>query len=555
MASEAFNPFLDEEEEELPTSNRTEIEELPLALPPSPPTYEPEAISDSLTEEEFTLDGFDDLVALPEVPRATATDNNPTKDEAELLDGFSLDEWDFSDATAEPTLADSAVLPLPPVEEASAPPVDEPAEDFDLDDWGFSSPDREVSNNGLPLPPIDTSTVSPLEEPTESLDLDDWDFTGVEPVDTPLKSNATAAPFIIEDDEAEWADEEDPPLVSDDDEFDFTSLLNAYELPEDEESETPTPSDDGDSLETDWGFLDEDTAAAPVPTVEDEEEPEVNWEAWGLDESGEALDHTPSFSSFPTEEELAKLDTEEVEEEPEEDLAAYLDQLSEGIEPEDPSEEETPAWKKKVQETIAQIKSELRGGDEAPPPSEKAPKAAREGGKPSIPLVGKILAPYTWLAMRVMKLLLLVLSPLKKIPGLGKFIGENVFFKTVSYILPLLILALILNWQGSKPLPPAKAITFPDGGAASIEKFGYDSKTNEAYATIVNEGEVIAEVTPTFKVYSIQPSLNPLSLFFAKPAGTCKGSKVEVPIEEKLKVKVKCEVKGSPKKITGAIKW
>lgn len=203
---------------------------------------------------------------------------------------------------------------------------------------------------------------------------------------------------------------------------------------------------------------------------------------------------------------------------------------------------------------FAQIKSELRGeGDDDYKPSD------RQKGESGSRAGSKVAGFFTKLTDTLLKILFIPLGLLSKLPVIGgffrKLMNPNKVMRAVSVILPLVLVSVGLYIHGNQALLPPKKLTFPDGGAATFSQLSYDRESMTATGVITNTGEVNAEVSPKFVVHSIQPTINPLSLFYPKPNKPCVGDFIEVNIGEKKKVSVKCKVSGFDRKITGELKW
>lgn len=541
MSDDVLNPFVDDDEDEV------------LVRPLPPIAVEPPALLPRHAKDDA---GAEDTIALPD----SLTDELPLPDEftgevepelppveeqapAEVDLALPSEPQDDLDLTALLEQMDTAED-----EELTLPPTEDELESFGLDEFGLEELAAPQSDAELTLADLD-ETDTP-ETPGPHHDLSDF---GLEELPSPAPAPALEDDFDFS--QFDFADPPAPPEESEEegeDEPYFDSLPAqamplAYAEEDDEDEDLALEAED-------WGF-NELPAASETPAAEDwgfldlplEPEPAPEVQAW---------DEEPQ--RFPDEEPALETPAEPTD--APEDLSSYLADLEEESPPADSADENeaaagapVPKWKQKVQDTLAQIKSELRGGDEAP--ANRAPQNDEQEKRQGNGLLAKLFSPYTWLAGMVTSLLLKLLSPLKKIPALAGFIAPNKFFKALGYVLPLVIVALILHWQGSKPLPPAKDISFPDGGSAAVGKFGYDKDNGVAYATVTNTGAVIAEVTPTLYVYSIQPTINPVSFFFPKVNEACVGKPVRVDIGASKKISVPCEVKGSPRKVTGEIEW
>lgn len=522
MAQDFTNPFLEDDDDEVAPTSEPALPALPLELPAvaSPREEEDWPVAEDqapLPEQDwqptpppedepwdFSFDLEDEAGPISESVPVAAPIAEPRLEEPDLLDavvdnsGGATDDWGFLDLD-EPELA----LPVEASSEPEPVSLIESLDDEELgnleEDWGFSFDNDEASVEvplALPLP---------VEAPVPAPALEDgWGFSLDDKEDEDL-AVPVGLPLPLTDDESE------------------------------------TPAED----ETDWGFFE---AAS---------EDEIPLEEWGFTDE---LSDTPPVAEDPEAGEFPEDDADA--------LARFMDEVPEEEEPEsEPVESQTEDKDEesasdgigaRVAAIWAQVRSELRGGVSTPPPARQNSEDEEESGGPGAAaggILGKIFYPYTWLVGKILGLIILILSPLKRIPFLAPFIVGNLFFKIIAFALPLVVIFALLYWQGSKPLAVPGDLAFPDGGRAAISDFGYDSKTHEAYATVTNKGDVIAEVTPTLEVYSLKRGLNPLSFFFAKPNAKCEAKTVRVEIDSEVKVRVKCPIDGSAKKVTGELEW
>lgn len=192
--------------------------------------------------------------------------------------------------------------------------------------------------------------------------------------------------------------------------------------------------------------------------------------------------------------------------------------------------------------------------------ADKTPKKQKSSSNPLLKILKLISKPYTVIADFLLKLLLMILSFLGMLPIIGKllqpFLKESKVWRVFSYLLPVLLVFGFMWWNGSgSSLVKQSSTTFPDGGSAKFYNFHYDSKTKEVVGTVENNGEVIAEVVPTFTVESMNYSINPTSWFYPKKEKPCVGKPINVQIGEKVSAKAECNWSGEPKHISGKLKW
>src|SRR5699024_9770974 len=146
--------------------------------------------------------------------------------------------------------------------------------------------------------------------------------------------------------------------------------------------------------------------------------------------------------------------------------------------------------------------------------------------------IGKTILAF--LALCINKLadaLMNLVKILGHIPKIGKFfrmIPKNKkIFKIIAMILPLIIIFILffmlLKFSGGST--PA-TIELPDQGKAVMFNYEINEDDNTVTATVVNKGEIIADVTPSVKFYS--SSWSPLSWFKPQERGVCKSEMVSV---------------------------
>lgn len=219
----------------------------------------------------------------------------------------------------------------------------------------------------------------------------------------------------------------------------------------------------------------------------------------------------------------------------------------------------------------AQAAAELKGKD-APPPS-KSPISGKElallsdiekendetgkekkqekakNKKQGKPLFTRLTAPFVNLYLSlvnfIFKLLEGVLGFLGKIPLIGwpfRMLKELTKpLKIIATSLPLLLIIGGLIFLNVKAVPALSVTSLPDEGSATFTSFSYNSVKNTATGKVINTGDVIAEIVPTFTVYSMKPSLNPLSWVMPSKLFECKGDPVKIDIDQEKTVTGECK--------------
>lgn len=601
MTQSDFNPFVDEEDEiedsviaSLPNYTERVADDDLLASSHRPPTLE--ELADELPEG-FNSSGSRLGVESPGLPR-----NEYLEQEAleEALPDLGVESF------GEPAVATATELP----EGAPRFPEDSPLSEGEL---GFSPTHfhGEEFSNEEEIEKATAEEQAALES-TEPLNPTAGNIEEAEPAKVPFFPgfDFAAVQASIEAEEAleraaeleREATESDAPQAEDDltppeFEFDF-SLLENFSSSEPEGGEGSAPAEVASEADK--------FAFEPAPAFSEEDEDDE--EDWGFaaveaDEPEEAFEPlsaspaaAPSFAPAFNGEDEEEGEEAPYEPEIEDDFVPPANPFASVPEPEeDPALDNwheapaAPAVKKKrkklfdFEQTWANIKSELRGGDssnpmDAPWESEKPPKniltgednrKKREPGEDEEELssklkgaLAKLFSPYTKLSGFIGGLILAVLGFLGKLPLVGKpfsaLASKGTLIARVAAVLPVLLLVGGLFMHGnSKYGPTESTLEFPDGGKAVFSGFSYDRGAQAASGEINNVGEVVADVKPVFTVYAITPSLNPLSFFYPKPVGECSPAPLKVAIGDIERVTVTCDanIKGFRKKVSGELLW
>lgn len=388
-------------------------------------------------------------------------------------------------------------------------------------------------------------------------------------------------PYYMEDEES-WNDDDstnDASGISDDELDDLLNFDDDSWMDEDDSGE--------DNAEDSYYF-------------EDEEQPEGDDSIYLDEEDSIELRKDTDQSAWDDEEESWSQDEEWDDEDASEGNDAMLildDQDEEEDLPVDTAEEEEPSaakakkgesspWKSKLADFKRKAQAELQGNssegvtdndeDELDPDEEEAPeeeqgatRAPRRGAS-SGPLatlrnlaifriIGRLLrtrpllflarilrpikAAYLFVVNTVLKALEWTLGLLGRIPVIGKpFRWLRDLTEVLRYIatcIPVILFIILVVYLNHSAVPPKVDASMPDDGHLTISSMSYDGDTQSAVGTIVNDGEIIAEVQPKFTVYSSSP-LNPVSWAFPKKQMECLGTVVKLEAGESRVVKTKC---------------
>lgn len=174
----------------------------------------------------------------------------------------------------------------------------------------------------------------------------------------------------------------------------------------------------------------------------------------------------------------------------------------------------------------------------------------------------KIFSPLKKLYLLLVKLcfglLNIILGILSSLPFVGKFVkplqAASQFLQKIATYMPivLVVLGLILFSYMSVPQKVSED-ELPDGAALVIQKFKYND--GEPTAVVKNTGEVIlSDVSVNFKVYSLQPELNPKTWVVPTLVQECVSEPVSIDIESTGEVSVSCKIdEGYIPRVTGEI--
>ena len=513
----------------------------------------------------------------------------------DFYDGF--DEF-FSDDEEYPLTRPRGESTLPGGDSAAS--EDEALPELDLSSFNLSPGDDIVDDDDDDAPYYEDDSYESAEEEIEwdegeALAWDEGeDGYGDEEL-PPYNEDSTPEAETWQDADGE---EDKPSDGYSDDELD--ALLNF-----DDASWMNEDVDEGG--EAPYTLEDDDDAEDELISMEDDDEPSIDLrkpmesevdddDAW--DEDSQGMWHENS------EEDDAPTPLEEDEEDGEDSLEQ---EDSESSKPKKKGGGSTP-WKSKLAEFKRKAQAELQGKDskdEVPPREEmreddnedgddelsrgendseedeegatRAPHSEGSGGLKNLAIVrlitrllrtgplqflGKILRPiksaYLFVVNSILKALEWVLGLLGRIPVVGKpFRWLRDLTQVLRYIatcIPLVLLIILVVHLNRSAVPHQADSTMPDSGHVSISAMSYDGNSKAAKGTLVNDGDIIIKVQPTFTVYSSSP-LNPISWAFPGKQVECKGPMVKLEAGESKAVQAKCsgEAGGLFKKTTAQL--
>jgi hypothetical protein len=152
-----------------------------------------------------------------------------------------------------------------------------------------------------------------------------------------------------------------------------------------------------------------------------------------------------------------------------------------------------------------------------------------------------------------------VLGILSNLPLVGfvfkAALGATQILKVIANYLPIVFIVGALVLTSYLSIPRESKIELPDSGGATLTSFSYDSEKKAASGEIKNTGDIIAKVGVKFKVYSIQPTMSPKSWVIPQEIGKCASKDVEIDIDDKKIVSVKCsgEITGYLPRVSGEL--
>lgn len=220
---------------------------------------------------------------------------------------------------------------------------------------------------------------------------------------------------------------------------------------------------------------------------------------------------------------------------------------------------DAPPAKKKAQEAAAEALDEADEADEDSegdePTTEAAPTGSKRRGGASKAPRGRSLPKVLSAPLNLLKRLYLaivgfffgvvegLLKLLAKLPLVGRLFSWMLKFtrvlKVVALSIPLMVvLAVVLLVYSSAPALTS-SLELPDEGKVGLSAMSYQRDSNEVTATVKNEGNVLATVTPTFTVYT-SSWYDPRTWRSPRASLTCPGKPLLLEMDQAKVVKVKC---------------
>ena len=423
--------------------------------------------------------------------------------------------------------------PVPVVEPepavTAAPAYEAPMPDLD---GGLPELDGMPSLDEAELPTLDTEP----DEYLQALEADDDEFDAIL-ASTPPVSDSPALPEAPEEDEELGL----PDFSYDDEEEPAPAVTPVFEAPA--EVRPPSPDDhvievDDDDFESfidkafdePEAFSDDDgefDAPLELPDDElDDEDEEDDFVIIDEADDKEATDDWAADFDKILEEDTKPAAEDEIPEDDEEQEELEDDEEYLGLEEEEVPEEEAlkPLSKKGASKPADKKKSKGKN---------KAPLTKLSEGMfralTLIPFVGRLFKPFE---------------------RFGKF-----FLPLIAVILLLAIPFGVYSFAGNAIANPP-ILTFPDGGSATIGNFKFDEATKTASGTITNTGDVVADVTPVFSVWTYEFGLDPRKWLAFQELGKCEGAPVSVDIDATADVSAQCSfetVEGITPKASGSL--
>lgn len=553
---EIFNPFLGDDdkddEDEIALDRRAVTDDDP-AFEPDPVPTSPTVISPG-TVENLDDDDLDALLGISD--KTDALDSEMPSGALRMpSDGLggpdgSNDSPDVSEAVRNDS---DSLDELPEIDGLTAPddttdsePTDITGTTKDLDDSGTDSDDME------PVPETSSSVPGDADDLDAMINSLMTDITG---------------PGSDDDDAGEDDNTED-----EDGGFDFVDADDdpGEVVPEPQEE---TPDDDGDDWSDDWGFDDEDDDnEKPHDEVKDDDDDDAFTADDDYppddDNTDPEDDQEPDWDEEDPDDDTTDVDTAEKADRPEDDQ----DRKDSGTSP-------FGKLRKKFSEVLDQVKADARGEDEPVPSDDDnnaAPEDDHEEPEPdddnndSVPEKNEksgrgsgrsgILSPVKKFFSKIVDIffspLMFILGLLSRIPIVGKFVkplmNATKILRSIAGMIPVILVIGICAVVSFMSVPRSSTISLPDEGSANFSQFSYTN--GRAEGTIQNTGNIIADVSARFTVYTIQPSINPKDWFVPRPAAQCSSKPVSVDIDGDKKITASCgEVKGFIPRVSGEL--
>lgn len=348
-------------------------------------------------------------------------------------------------------------------------------------------------------------------------------------------------------------EEEDNNFSYDDDEFidtsstdvDFDNLISFDDSNSSYDHHNSSDSDNDNASDEEWSFDDvvPNDSEYPEGYIDDAFSPiedEDNTDDWSVSD-----EEISQLNSDPLEAHETPLNNQDAPKK-QSSKKGFLNGLRErlaGIKEQvlaDARGEEIPASSKSSRK--AQDEDELEDDDTQE--EQDIPRGSKKNSGRGKKKQGFISKAYNLVVNFFFGILTSILGILSKLPLIGKFfkpiLAATKILKAIASIMPIVFIVLIMGLSYYFSVPSSFSAEFPDEGSATFSSFEF--KDNKASGVITNTGEVILdEISPTFKIYSIKPSLNPLSWFTAKEVGSCKAKPATVDIDNSEKVSATCK--------------
>lgn len=167
---------------------------------------------------------------------------------------------------------------------------------------------------------------------------------------------------------------------------------------------------------------------------------------------------------------------------------------------------------------------------------------------------------YTGIVNVIFGILTTVLGILSKLPLIGFVfkiaLEATKVLRAIAQYIPLAFFIGGLVLTSYLSVARESIIALPDSGGATFNNFQYDSASNSASGVILNTGNIIADVQPTFEIKSIKPGANPVSWVIPETVSTCEIESVQVDIDATMNVTAKCSepITGFFPRATGELK-
>jgi hypothetical protein len=223
---------------------------------------------------------------------------------------------------------------------------------------------------------------------------------------------------------------------------------------------------------------------------------------------------------------------------------------------------------------FARINAELHG-EEAPIRKADQEQAEEESGRNDDPegqtnggrsrfgmfgFLSPIRAFYTGIVNLIFGILTAILGILSKLPLIG-FVFKIALeatrvLRAIAQYIPLVFFIGALVAVSYFSVPRDSLIALPDSGGATFNNFQYDAGSNSASATIINTGDIIADVQPQIEIRAIKPGLNPVTWVIPEVVSKCESKSVRVDIDSTMNVIAKCSepITGFFPRATGELK-